>query len=232
MTDFPERLERVATYLDAVRDRVRRQVQIDARVLEVELNDADQLSIDWRPLVEASDTPSPAATAPPPAPVSLRIADVSRFMARLGAQGKVSVLASTRVVALNNEPSVVRAISQTNIEKTDNVDEQGVTIGVTPQIGSDGVVMLSVSPIVSVRDTDQQGRPRPVAAVRESDTLARVRDGETIVLAGLTRDRETRERRNAGVSGGWFGRATVVTRKHVELVILLTPTILPPVGGN
>ena len=32
VTDFPERLDRVAIYLDAVQDRVHRQVQIDARV--------------------------------------------------------------------------------------------------------------------------------------------------------------------------------------------------------
>ena len=39
VTDFPERLDRVALYLDAVHDRVHRQVQIDARIVEVELND-------------------------------------------------------------------------------------------------------------------------------------------------------------------------------------------------
>jgi type II secretory pathway component HofQ len=39
VTDFPERLERVSVYLDAVHDRVLRQVEIEARVVEVELND-------------------------------------------------------------------------------------------------------------------------------------------------------------------------------------------------
>ena len=55
--------------------------------------------------------------------------------------------------------------------------------------------------------------------------IARVADGETIVVAGFGRDRETRERKTTGLSGGWFGRSTVVTRKRVELVILLTPKI-------
>ena len=57
--------------------------------------------------------------------------------------------------------------------------------------------------------------------------VARVADGETIVIAGLGRDRETRERKAVGMTGGWFGRATVVTKKHVELVVLLTPRIVP-----
>ena len=49
VTDFPERLERVGVYLDAVQDRVLRQVQIEARVLEVELNDQKAPGVDWTP---------------------------------------------------------------------------------------------------------------------------------------------------------------------------------------
>jgi hypothetical protein len=40
VTDFPERLDRVATYLDTVKERMHRQVQIDVRVIEVEPTDA------------------------------------------------------------------------------------------------------------------------------------------------------------------------------------------------
>ena len=76
------------------------------------------------------------------------------------------------------------------------------------------MIMLSLSPIVKT----------PTAA--ESDTLARVANGETIIIAGFTRDREIKERKNVGISGGWFGRATVTTKKHVALLVLLTPKIL------
>ena len=40
VTDFPERLDSVAQYLDAVQERVHRQVQIDASIVEVELTDS------------------------------------------------------------------------------------------------------------------------------------------------------------------------------------------------
>lgn len=232
VTDFSERLERVATYLDAVRVRVHRQVQIDARVLEIELNDAGQRSIDWTALVQPPGSVTAISTDNLPAPVTLRIADPQRFLASLAAQGKVTVLTSTRVVALNNEPAVVRTVVETTSEKGDATREHGVTIGVTPQIGSDGVVMLSLSPLVALQDSDVSGRPLPVTTVREADMLTRVRDGETVVVAGLSRERETRERKNVGAGGGWFGRSTVVSRKHVELVILLTPKILAAVGEH
>jgi type II secretory pathway component HofQ len=178
--DTRDRLDRVGTYLDAVQDRVQRQVQIEARVLEVELND-DKATLDWTALRQTRDA--------------------DRLLAALGAQGSVRTLANPRVSVLNNEPGIV---------KTD-----AITLSVTPQISADGIVTLGLTPLVSTPQT------------LESDMVARVADGETIVIAGLGRDRETRERKNAGISGGWFGRTTVVTKKRVELVVLLTPRIVP-----
>jgi type II secretory pathway component GspD/PulD (secretin) len=119
-------------------------------------------------------------------------------------QGTVSVLAAPRMLTLNNEPAIVRT--------------DAATFSVTPQIGGDAIVTLSLSPIVKA----------PSAV--ESDMLARVADGETLVVSGFTRDREVRERKSLGAKGGWFGRGTVVTRKRVELVILLTPKIVPGVA--
>jgi type II secretory pathway component HofQ len=186
VTDFPERLDRIGVYLDAVHDRVHRGVQIDARIVEVELNEEHATALDW-------------------AAVS-RTRDFTKVMAALSAQGKVTILASPRLVALNNEPAIV---------KTDTF-----TLSVTPQIASDSVIMLSLSPMLSA--------PAPNA----SDTLARVGDGQTIVISGLSREREVKETRNAGTKGGWFGRTTVVTKKRIELVILLTPTILTPAASS
>jgi len=181
VTDARERLDRVGAYLDAVQDRIQRQVQIEARVLEVELSDEKATSLDWSGLRQTRD--------------------FEKVMAALNAQGVVKLLANPRLQVLNNEPSIV---------KTD-----AITISITPQISPDGVVTLGLAPFVAA--------PHPLQA----DMVARVADGETIVIAGLGHERETRERKNAGVSGGWFGRSTVVTRKHVEQVVLLTPRIMP-----
>jgi type II secretory pathway component GspD/PulD (secretin) len=202
VTDFPERLDRVAIYLDAVQDRVHRQVQIDARVIEVEVADEKASGIDWAALAAQSSGAQTSAqrAAARPSLTGLRVTDVTRLLDLLAAQGNVSVVASPRVLTMNNEPSIVRT--------------DAVTFSVTPQIASDAVITLSLSPIVK----------SPTAI--ESDMLARVADGETLVISGLTRDREVRERKNVGISGGWFGRGTVVTRKRVELVILLTPKIV------
>jgi type II secretory pathway component GspD/PulD (secretin) len=150
-------------------------------------------------------TPAQRA-APRRSLTGLRVTDLSQLMGLLAEQGKVVTIASPRMLTMNNEPSIVRT--------------DGLVFSVTPQIASDAIVTLSISPIVKV----------PIVA--ESDMLARVADGETLVISGFTRDRETRERRTVGIAGGWFGRGTVVTRKRVEMVILLTPRIVTGVTGQ
>jgi len=202
VSDFPERLDRVAQYLEAVHGRLHRQVQIDARVVEVELTDEKAQSLDWSVLaaeMTGSQTGAQRAAARPTL-TGMRVTDVQKLLGVLATHGAVSVMATPRLVTLNNETAIVRT--------------DAMTMSVTPQIAPDSAVMLSVSPILKA----------PAAA--ESDTLARVADGETLIIPGFTRDREVRERKTVGISGGWFGRGTVVTRKRVEVVILLTPRIL------
>jgi type II secretory pathway component HofQ len=167
VTDTRERLDRVGVYLDAIQDRVQRQVQIDVRVLELEMND-DKASLDWTGLRQTRDA--------------------EKVMAALNAQGAVHVLANPRLTVLNNEPGIV---------KTD-----AVTLSITPQVSPDAVITLGLTPLIS----------SPQAL--EADMVARVADGDTIVIAGLGRDRETRARKS-------------VTTKRVELVVLVTPRIVP-----
>jgi type II secretory pathway component HofQ len=228
VTDLPERLDRVGVYLDTLHDRVHRQVQIDMRIVEVELNDADAQGLDWTNL--AAGERAEGETSKPNI-IGLRVADATELMAGMAAQGRVSVVAAPRLLALNNEPALVRATTDAPGARPGQRPALGsVTLEVTPQIASDGAITLSLSPIVTLQDADGGGGAPAVVTIREADTTARIASGETLVLGGFTRQRETRERQNAGVRGGWFGRTTVVTRKRIELVVMLTPRIVHPVG--
>lgn len=73
----------------------------------------------------------------------------------------------------------------------------------------------------------------PILSVREADTLVRVHEHETIVIAGLMDERETREQRKVPVLGdipgiGAVFRSESTSRQKTDLVILLTPTVMPP----
>ena len=208
-TDFPERLDRIAIYLDTVQDRVHRQVQIDARVIEVEPNDAKTAGVDWAAVaLKMSGTATADLPATRQTMNGLRVTDVARLLSVLGEQGTVTTVAHPRMLTLNNEPSIVRT--------------EAMSFSVTPQIAGDSVLTLSLTPIVKA------------PAVLESDLLARVADGETLVIAGFTREREVDEpkKKSTGLVGGtWFNRGTVKTRKRVELVILLTAKIVAGVAA-
>src|SRR5439155_11008683 len=100
VSDFPERLDRIALYLEAVHDRVHRQVQIEARVVEVELSDEKAQALDWTALaaqLTADQTPAQRATARPSL-TGMRVTDVQKLLDLLAAQGKLIVVASPRLV--------------------------------------------------------------------------------------------------------------------------------------
>ena len=68
-----------------------------------------------------------------------------------------------------------------------------MTFIVTPQIASDSVLTLSLTPMLNA----------PRAAI-EADMLARVADGETLVISGFThepRGARTQERRASPAAG-------------------------------
>ncbi len=222
VTDFPERLDRVAEYLDAVQDHVQRQVEIDARVVEVELTDENAQGLDWDALALAAagaGQNQPAGARVPRA--GLRVTDAAAFMTALGTQGRVSVVANPRLLALNNEPAIVRAVAAETAQRegTASASTEGFVLSVTPQISADGVVMLSLSPILATRAPANDNPAVARRAIHEADTLARVANGETLVISGFTRERAI------AAKSGWFGRNTAATHARVAVLILLTPRI-------
>lgn len=200
VTDTSNRLARIETYLEAVMLRATRQVQIEGKILEVELRDEFVGGIDWR--VVLSGLASSGTVAQTPGPIlsdglalALKPNGYTALMNALASQGTVNVLSSPLITAMNNEPAVMR-VGASDAQ----TQAGGMTLRVTPQISAEGIIHLSINPIVSAR---------------EIDTLVRVRQGETIVIAGLMQDRSNTE-------------APVTTRRKTDLVILLTPTLMGP----
>jgi len=238
VTDHPSRLAHVEQYLEAVMLRATRQVAIEAMVVEVELKDQFSTGIDWRAVRSAVTTTSGTSTQTRSADargftLALNDGDFSSLLAALSAQGKVNVLSRPRVMAMNNEPVVMRMGTQdiffastTQLDPRTGQSVQGpvapqsVTEGfaltVTPQISSDGIVHVSLNPSVTRRTgvaTSRLGEEQPIVTVREADTLVRVRQGETIVIAGLLSERASQ-------------KPSATTPQKTDLVILLTPTIV------
>jgi MSHA biogenesis protein MshL len=259
VTDFPDRLDKIGLYIEAYENRVLRQVRIVAKIIEVELREDFSAGIDWSLVLQnagnaVSLTQRLAPTRGSSAfTMGISIKDFKGFLEAFASQGTVNVMASPWVNAMNNEPAVMRVGTQdVFFVTTSQVDAttgqilqtvvtpqsvtEGVVLSVTPQIAADGIIHMSIMPSITERTgtaTSRLGDQVPIVSVRETDTLVRVQEGETIVIAGLMQDRTSVEKTKVPVLGdipmvgGLFRREDRQKRK-TDLIILLTPTIMTP----
>lgn len=257
VTDRPSRLDRVEQYLQAVMLRVNRQVQIEARVVEVDLNEDSSYGINWKQILGMLNGATITQTLAPATSGgftgTVKIKDFTALLNAFATQGKVNVLASPRVTAMNNEPAIMRigtqdifftTTTQVNPETglvlqstvTPQALTEGVVLSVTPQISADGIIQMSLNPTITEKTgtaTSRLGDQVPIVSVRETDTLVRVRQGETIVIAGLMQDRTSNDTAKVPLLGdvpgvGGLFRRTEKHRGKTDLVILLRPTIMGP----
>jgi len=110
----------------------------------------------------------------------------------------------------------------------------GVVLNLTPQIGENGTIIMAIRPsitsIASVATSPDGLSTSPVTDIRELDTVAKVRHGQTIILAGLIQERVSENvKETPGLARlpllGKLFRQVSEERQKVELVILLTPYI-------
>lgn len=256
-TDFPDRLDQIQLYLDAVQHRATRQVRIQAKVIEVVLNDDSAAGINWQDVLEraghsVSITQNVAPTQGGAVSAGLKINDFSELLRALASQGHVNVMASPTVNALNNEPAIMRVGTQDvyfkTTTQTDNTSgriqttvepqpiTEGVVLSVTPQISGDGMINMSIMPTFTERTghaTSRLGDRVPILSVREADTVVRVHENETIVIAGLMDVRMRPETRKVPLLGdlpgvGAMFRGEKTRLRKTDLVILLTPRLMTP----
>ncbi|MEW6186289.1 MAG: secretin N-terminal domain-containing protein [Thermodesulfobacteriota bacterium] len=258
VTDYPSRLREVEKFLAKVEETVLRQVFIEAKIIEVSLSDEFQLGVDWRLIpnimnlgaggfIRQSLTGTTEYPANTRFQVGLASGDFNALVDALSTQGKVEVLSSPRVSTLNNQKAIIKAAVEdvyfdvTIAAGTPPITTAtpkyitiGVILDVTPQIDSNGMIIMDIHPSVTERirtatfpDTGQQA---PIISVRETQTIVRVREGQTILIAGLMQSKEKEELSglpcimNLPVAGEAF-RQTRRNKSKSEIVILITPTL-------
>lgn len=119
----------------------------------------------------------------------------------------------------------------------------GIVLDIQPQVGEDGMITLAVNPsvseVVSVQSTqvkDSAGNllasaTLPVVDRRDLDTVVRMKNGETLVLAGIIKSRDGQDDRGIPFLRRipWLGNLFTKKEKekrHTELAIFLTPTLV------
>ncbi len=191
----------IRNFLTLVLESVQRQVLIEATIVEVQLSDQYQAGIDWKRLdgdfsYEQTTTSGSAFGNAPPAyvfryanPLSA-IGDIAAALKMLEHYGNTKVLSSPKIMALNNQTAVLKAVDNrvyfsVNIEEREATQNsaartrfdtqihtvpEGLIMSITPQISDKDEVILNVRPTVS-RIIDYVRDPSLALATRNTPGL-------------------------------------------------------------
>lgn len=258
VTDYPAKLEEIAKIIAAF-DEKTPQVLIDAQVIEVTPSDQFQMGVDWNywiqkyfdikfgvPINSTKALILGTATTTPTGKGDYKgIVDLLRTI------GDTKILSSPRVMAINNQEAKILVgtkeayVTQTTSQggsgtevTADQVNfvDVGIKLYVTPTINRDNFVTMKIRPEISSSDYKDFGTtstPKliPIVTTSESETTVVVKDGITIIIAGLRKDKRTKTVKKIPLFGdipgiGFLFRSTDDKIEKSDLVILLTPHIM------
>jgi len=167
--------------------------------------------------------------------------DIDLALNMLKSQVESKLLANPRVLVLDNETAnfeIVREIpyrEMLRVEREDPITytefkNVGVQLKVTPHIARDGLIRLRITPEFGVL-VAQDPNGVPTVDTRRADTIALVRDGQTIAIGGLRKTQTSKEISKVPVLGdipvikGLFRSVTEIEQVN-ELVVFITPRII------
>jgi type II secretory pathway component GspD/PulD (secretin) len=106
----------------------------------------------------------------------------------------------------------------------------GIILLLRPRVNVDGDITMRVHPVVStiVGLSDDN---LPQTSTREAETTIRVKDGETVVIAGLIREEMTKTIRSVPILSeipllGELFKSRSTSGRKSEILVFITPTII------
>ena len=177
------------------------------------------------------------------------IRDLASTLEAAEREGNIRIMSRPSVVTLNNVASTIRSErilrillpASTNIATgtgssaagsavaTEKVPV-GIILTVTPQVSSDGYVLMNINVKSSTLGAQSQGSVIPDELNREAVANVLVKDGETIVLGGILKD--TSQDSESGVPYlkdvpvlGWLFKNQRVQKDFEELMVFITPRL-------
>jgi type IV pilus assembly protein PilQ len=249
LTDIDERLDQAESMVRSL-DTVTPQVEIVARLVDVDLSTVRDLGIEWNANnldlfdagvsedlgVKAADVTNPVGNVKIGTVKSFGAIDV-RLQA-LETQNKANIISNPRITTVNNREASVVVGKQIPLIVQDfagNAVTQLTTIGiklsVTPHINSGNKITMDVHPEVSDLASQATVQGGIIINTTMADTRVMVNDGETAVIGGLIRSNESELKRGVPILMdipivGHLFRSSSTTRQKRELLIFVTPKIL------
>ncbi|MEH2195905.1 MAG: AMIN domain-containing protein [Nostoc sp.] len=251
----PPRLIEIAMAQLTQLDIRRRQVAVNVKIIDVNLNKTDDFNTSFTFGVDNTYFSNSNGSA------SLNFNNVSsfprRFIANLTAQvqnrnakiltdptlivqeGQTANVKLTQEVIGNVKNEVTRGDGTSTQTVTTEKAEVGLTLGVKiDRIDDNGFVSLSVAPVVKAPQSSQQiavgDSSQTIFLVSErslNSGLIRLRDGQTLILSGIIQDEDRTTVSKIPILGdipliGALFRRTNKDNLRKEVIVLLTPQII------
>ena len=207
--------DEAAEYLARLQSRVLRQVSIEAQVIEIELNENHAAGVDWSEIAQSEGFSWLQSMSSGFSQAASQSGSVLQYtgsdsasntrvlVTLLEEYGDVRVISAPRVVALNNQPSVLSVVENkvyfsSSVKRKSSSDESTVTesvetaihtvpvglvMQVTPQVAVGGDVVMSIRPTIS-RVSGYVNDPNPslaAAGVVSRIPEIQVRELETVL---------------------------------------------------
>ncbi len=248
--DLPDFVERAARLLQEL-DVEPKQVLIEARVLEITLDDGDIFGVNWSKVFGSAGNSSGSfgtnglsagSVTDGPKRAGFFFSMVNKnldlFLEAQASRSRVRTLSSPKLLALENQEAkavigkstgykVTTTINQVTTESIQFL-ESGVILKVTPSVDQLGRILLKVHPEVS-STTLNAGIPDKKSTEVTTEFLCE--DGQSVFIGGLMKKISSEER--TGVPGlgdiPLIGRLFSTTNEAVnntETVVIITPRIV------
>ncbi|HBC58626.1 MAG TPA: hypothetical protein DCZ03_15815 [Gammaproteobacteria bacterium] len=241
--DLPEFVDVVESILDEL-DRQPKQLVIEAKILEVTLDDSEAYGIDWRKLFSADGGEGSFGVNPQ---IGLDVSglffdyvgpNVEIALENLSSMGRVRTLSTPKLRALENEEAKViigdrigyRVTTTINQVTTESIEflESGVILSVTPTVDLQNKILLDIHPEVST-GTINDGIPSQTAT--EVTTQLVVNDGQTVFMGGLIKQRLSEGKNGIPVLQdlpllGRLFRSRERISVNAETIVLITPHLV------
>ncbi|MFA5259628.1 MAG: type IV pilus secretin PilQ [Candidatus Omnitrophota bacterium] len=177
---------------------------------------------------------------------TLSFAEAQAVFEMLSTRTDTNILSNPRIVTLDNKLAKIIVGSQYPIPQYDYNEEQaqlqvsgweykdiGIIFEVTPHVNNTGYVTLDINPkITAILDyVTVENTSLPQLSNEEAMTSVMIKDGETLVIAGLIKDQTSDVKRKLPILGdipilGLLFQKKEKTSVKTDLLIFLTPHII------
>jgi type IV pilus assembly protein PilQ len=177
--------------------------------------------------------------------------DYDVLMKLLNTMGETKLLSNPKIVTVNNQEAKIHVgerqayvtTTTTTGQTTSTISEEvnfvdvGIQLSVTPNINDDGYITMKIKPEVSsvssILVTPTNNRI-PIIDTSMAETTVMVKDGNTVIVAGLRKDEKLNTSEGLPVLSkipflGFLARSGSNKIERTELLVMLTPHII---SGN